>query len=121
MADHAVAKADEISEGESIIVQLEGREIGVFKINGRYHAYTNWCGHQGGPVCEGPLDGTTEATFDRDTLETEKRWTKENEILVCPWHGWEFDATSGECLSDEKMRLPEHDVGMENGEIIVSL
>ena len=29
-------------------------------------------------------------------------WGRENEILRCPWHGWEFDLNSGQCLTDRR-------------------
>ena len=45
------------------------------------------------PLCEGPLTGTTlpgpPGTF---------RFGREGEILRCPWHGWEFDVTSGRSI-----------------------
>jgi nitrite reductase/ring-hydroxylating ferredoxin subunit len=119
--EHVVAKAGELDEGERIVVLLEGREVGVFNINGDYVAYTNWCAHQGGPLCEGSLTGTVEGSFDRDTLEVELDWCREGEILSCPWHGWEFDATNGDCLSDSSVRLRSYDVRVEDGFVVVSL
>lgn len=119
--DHVVCDADELEAGERLIVQLEGREIGVFNIDGEYHAYTNWCAHQGGPMCEGSLDGTTEASFDRDTLEMDLEWTKEGQVLRCPWHAWEFDVVSGECLHTDQYRLVDHEVRVEDGELVVSV
>ena len=121
MTDHAVATVDELDEGEHIVTQIEGREVGIFKVDGEYLAYTSWCAHQSGPICEGKLTGTTAASFDRDTLETETTWIKEGKVLTCPWHGWEYDITSGDCLSKEGIRLPSHEVRVEDGEIVVTL
>jgi nitrite reductase/ring-hydroxylating ferredoxin subunit len=120
MEDHVVAKEAEFSENERIIVQLKGREIAVFNVDGEYHAYTNWCAHQSGPICEGELSGTSEATFDPETLELELEWGREDEILNCPWHGWEYDVTTGECLSRKGIQLPEYPVRVEDDEIIVT-
>jgi len=121
MTDYVVGGSDEIRDGERMVVQLEGREIAVFSIDGEYHAYTNWCAHQSGPICEGMLTGTTIASFDKETLETELAWDDEGRILTCPWHAWEYDVTTGECLSRENIRLIEHDVREEDGEIVVSM
>jgi len=121
MSEHVVAEAGEIGDGERLIVQLEGRDIAVFYVDGEYHAYTNWCAHQSGPCCEGTLTGTMTASFDRDSLETSLEWTGEGHILNCPWHGWEYDVTTGECLSRNRVRLPAHDVEVRDGEIVVSL
>lgn len=119
--EHIIASVDNIDEGERLIVLLEGREIGVFNINGTFHAYPNWCPHMGAPLCEGPLEGTFEATFDRDSLETDLRWGRDGEMLTCPWHGFEFDVTDGTCRSDQKFNLRPYPVRVEEGNVIVTL
>lgn len=121
MGEHVVAAADELENGDRIVTELEGREIGVFKIDGELYAYTSWCAHQSGPICEGHLGGTLEATFDRETREIDRQWTRDGQLIRCPWHDWEYDLVSGECLSKPGIRLPEHDVRIEDGEIVVTL
>ncbi|MDX1746982.1 MAG: Rieske (2Fe-2S) protein [Halobacteriales archaeon] len=121
MADHRVVGADDLGDGERVTVQLEGREITVFHLDGEYYAYTNWCPHQSGPACEGQLSGTWDARVDPETHEVELEWSREAEILNCPWHGWEYDVTTGDCLSRPGVRLPTHDVRVEDGEVVVSL
>lgn len=121
MSEHVVAKADEIAAGERLLVQLEGRDVAVFNVDGEYRAYTNWCPHQSGPVCEGNLTGTFEASFDGDALDTDLEWTREGCILNCPWHGWEFDVETGECLSRPKVTLVSHSVDVDGGDVVVSL
>lgn len=121
MTEHVVASVSDLDDGERIVTQLEGREICVFNVEGEYRAYTNWCPHQAGPACEGAITGTTEATFDRENLETELCYTKEGQILNCPWHGWEYDITTGECLSRQQVKLPEYPVAVKDGQIVVSL
>ena len=119
--EHVVAQTDELEEGERIIALLNGKEIGVFNINEELHAYPNWCAHQGGPLCEGMLSGTIEGEFDRENLTTELEWSREGEILSCPWHGWEFDATTGDCLVDDGCRLRSIPVRDESGYVVVTL
>lgn len=121
MEEHVIATTDELSKGDRKLVEIEGREIAVFYVDGEYHAYTNWCAHQAGPVCEGKLTGTSNAEFDRDSLTVDLEWCKEGEVLNCPWHGWEYDVTDGSCLSKEKVQLPSHSIKVENDEIIISL
>lgn len=121
MSQHAVAKTEDIPEGERIVVQVKGREIGIFNIDGDYHAYTNWCAHQGGPCCEGSLTGTMYGEFDRETLEVSLEWSEEDNILNCPWHGWEYEITSGDCLSRQNVRLPSHDVEVEGEDVMITL
>lgn len=121
MGEHAIAQVGDLSEGERITVQLEGREISLFNIDGEYHAYTNWCAHQSGPICEGTLTGTRKATVDQEAGTIESEWCREGKILSCPWHGWEYDVVTGECLSKKGVLLPSHPVQVEDGEIIVSV
>lgn len=120
MGEHVVAEDGTISEGERLIAEIEGKEIAIFNLDGEYKAYLNWCMHQCGPCAEGRLTGTKDATFDPETLEYEVEWVKHGEILACPWHGWEYDIGSGQCLSKEDAFLPEFPVSVENGEVVVS-
>ena len=117
--DYAVLPADDLEAGERVVVEVEGREIAVFNLDGEYYAYLNWCAHQGGPVCEGSLTGRIEASFDRASLETHEEWHAD-ETLVCPWHDWEYDIHSGRCRSAD-VRLPSYPVRVEDGEIWVEI
>lgn len=119
--DHIVADTDDLAEGERIVIEISGRQIGVFNIDGEYYAYANWCAHQGGPVCEGGTTGQQSASFDRETLETTVEWERDGEILVCPWHGWQFNLTTGDCPSRPSRRLPTYPVRVEDGQVIVSV
>lgn len=92
-AAHEVCPIDELPPGERRIVEVEGRSIGVFNVDGDLRALTNVCPHQRAPLCEGELTGTTEA----DGVD-EVAWTRDGEVLRCPWHGWEFDVTTGESV-----------------------
>ncbi|MFB6157105.1 MAG: Rieske (2Fe-2S) protein [Haloferacaceae archaeon] len=121
MTDHDVGPVDMLDEGGRVIVDLAGREVAVYDLGDGYVAYPNWCPHQGGPLCEGSTSGTVEATFDRETLETETAWTKEGEVVVCPWHGWEFDLRENEFLHDASIGLPAYSVSVEDGRLVVSV
>ncbi|MFB6311753.1 MAG: Rieske (2Fe-2S) protein [Salinirussus sp.] len=119
MTRHFVCEADELEDGDRALVSIDGVEIGVFRIDGNVVAFTNWCPHQSGPICEGTIAGTAVAEFDREQLETEVTWDLKGTVLTCPWHSWEFDATSGECLSRSDRRLIQHDVFIEDNRIYV--
>lgn len=112
---------EEIPDGERITIELEGKEISVFNVEGEYYAYLNWCAHQGGPACEGVISGTMENDFDKDDLEDNFEWCREGEILNCPWHAWEYDITTGECLSRTDVSLPSYPVRKEDGKITVDV
>jgi nitrite reductase (NADH) small subunit len=121
MDDHIVASDSELDDGDRIVVQLKGRDVGVFNLGGEYYAYTSWCAHQGGPACEGRLSGTTEATYDPETHETTTEWVMDDEVLLCPWHGWEFDVRTGQALARTEISLPECPVRVEDGDVVVSV
>lgn len=121
MAEQVVCSHGDLSEGDRKLVQIKGREIAVFYLEGEYFAYVNWCPHQGGPACEGLISGTQEACYDRETKEVSLEWTREGKIMNCPWHGWEFDLTSGECLSRRPRQLPSYPVRIKEGDVVIEV
>jgi nitrite reductase/ring-hydroxylating ferredoxin subunit len=121
MTGHVVCDEDDLDPGDRVLVQVEGREIAVFNLDGEYNAFVNWCPHQGGPACEGLISGTREGSYDRETGEVSLEWTREDRILNCPWHGWEFDLSTGECLSRRPIRLPSYPVDVEDGKVVLEL
>jgi nitrite reductase (NADH) small subunit len=69
-----IADVNEISDGKSKIVNVEGRSIAVFRIKNQYFAIANSCLHRGGPLGEGEAN---------------------NYEVTCPWHGWKFNLLDG--------------------------
>lgn len=115
MTHYHICAVDDLDEGGRILKSVGGREIAVFRVDNKFVAVANYCVHAGGPVCEGKLSGTITA----DPREWGWRWGRENEILTCPWHGWEFDLLSGEYLSDDAFRLVTYEVAIEEDEVYV--
>lgn len=72
-----VAKASEIAPGQGKMVEVGGKKIALFNLEGAFCAIDDTCTHRGGPLSEGALDG------------------KE---VTCPWHGAVFNVTTGEVL-----------------------
>lgn len=119
MEEYEVVPASDVPEGQRVIAQIAGREIAILNIEGEYYAHTNWCPHQSGPVCEGTLSGTWVASSDQnDRSQISLSWERENEILNCPWHGWEFDVRTGECLSNQT-KLASVSVAVKDGMLVV--
>lgn len=109
MERYVVCKAADMQPGQREIVQVGGRSIGVFNANGTYYALRNSCPHQGAPLCTGRLTGTT-----MPSRPGHYRYGREGEILACPWHGWEFDVTTGKSLFDPRKCLVKiYDVAVE--------
>jgi 3-phenylpropionate/trans-cinnamate dioxygenase ferredoxin subunit len=112
---HAVAKVVEIPPGGRKIVEVNGRSLGVFNVNGMFVAILNVCPHEAGPVCRGRVSGTT-----LPSQPGEFHWGREGEILACPWHGWEFDLLTGKALAD-KRRLRLYPVTVEDDTVFVTV
>jgi 3-phenylpropionate/trans-cinnamate dioxygenase ferredoxin subunit len=106
---HVVAAEGEIPPGGRKIVELEGRSIGVFNIEGEYFALRNRCPHQGGALCEGKLWGVLRAD-----LPGAFEYEPSREILTCPWHGWEFHVRTGQSwCAPERLRVRHYPVSVE--------
>ena len=95
-----VAKTSEIPTGTGKVVEVEGKAIAVFNCDGTFYAIENTCKHRGGPLGEGMLSGTA---------------------VTCPWHGWEYDVTSGACSMDASVKNQAFAVKVEGDDVLVSL
>ena len=106
---HVVAHVSEIPAGRRKIVTIAGRSIGIFNVNGAFYAVRNSCPHQGGELCLGPTVGL--ATAEKPG---QIHYSREGEILRCPWHGWEFDLATGRSVFDPtRIRVKSYPVEVE--------
>lgn len=111
MARYVVATVDEIPPGERKIVDIARRSVGVFNVNGTFYAVRNSCPHAGGPLCQGVTSGLVSST-----RPGEYSYGRKGEILRCPWHGWEFDVTTGQSWFDPvKTRVSAYTATVETG------
>ena len=111
---HYVTEADTLEEGDRVIVDVDGREIAVFRVDDELYALLNYCVHQGGPGCEGRIGGTLVEHEDGSL-----GYDRDNEIVSCPWHGWEYEIKTGQHLSRPEYRVPSYDVLEESGDLYV--
>jgi nitrite reductase (NADH) small subunit len=95
-----VAKTDEVEEGKGIVVEVSDKCLAVFKVEGAFHVIDNTCLHRGGPLGEGDLDGDT---------------------VTCPWHGWEYNVKTGQCVNNPSSHVRSYVTVIENGEVKVEL
>ncbi len=106
---HVVGKKREFPPGTRRIVEVRGRSIGVFNVDGAYYALRNTCPHQGGPLCQGTLTGTMIPSEPGNYV-----YGMENRVLRCPWHCWEFDITTGKMIFvPDPLRVKTYEVGVE--------
>ena len=90
MSRHVVAAAADFPPGTRRLVEIDGRAIVIFNVKGEYFALLNRCPHNGGPLVEGVITGLVQSAGPGDYT-----YTREGEIIRCPWHGWEFDIKTG--------------------------
>ena len=106
---YRVCTTEELQPGERKIVDAGGRSIGVFNVGGSYHALLNLCPHQRGPLCLGQVTGTM-----LPSEVGEFRYDLEGRIIRCPWHGWEFDLTTGKSVfKPDRVKLKVYPVTVE--------
>ncbi len=99
----------ELPPGERKIVEADGKSIGVFNVHGKFYALRNICPHQFAPLCEGTITGTT-----LPSKVGEYSYAREGEIIRCPWHGWEFDITTGKSIfNPHKVKARSYEVSVE--------
>lgn len=77
---------DELNEGKPTEFTAGDAKILLVPTQEGLRAYRNSCAHQGLPLDGGLLD-------------------QANDTLVCPWHGFQFSASTGECLSAPQCQL----------------
>lgn len=116
-----VALAGDIPERGRTVVEVDGAEIGIFRLNGTLHAYGNYCAHAGGPVCQGMLIQRVVEALDGEHRSLGDFYSKTDLHIVCPWHGYEYDVATGEHPADPAIRLRAYDVEESGGEVTVYL
>jgi nitrite reductase/ring-hydroxylating ferredoxin subunit len=106
---YEICPIEQLPPGEKVITEIKGFSIGVFNVDGELYALKNDCPHQRAPLCEGRLTGTTEPAD-----AGEYKWGRPGQIIRCPWHGWEFDVTTGESVfNPHKVKAKGYEANVE--------
>ena len=106
-----VGRASDIPPGSSRIVDIDGRSVGVFNVDGEFFAIRNTCPHASGPLCLGLRSGMVVSTEPG-----QYDYIRRGEFIRCPWHQWEFDIRTGRSWFDpERTRVRRYDVRVESG------
>ena len=98
-----VTTAENIPAREGRAVRIGAREIAIFNLGDRFLATDNRCPHQGGPLCDGIVTGSS---------------------VVCPLHAWKVNLASG--LVERPATAKDHCVAtypirVDDGVIVVAL
>jgi nitrite reductase/ring-hydroxylating ferredoxin subunit len=112
---YVVARAADIPDGERLIVDVLGRSIGIFNVEGRFYAILNRCPHRGAQLCRGDVLSLVEADYPGADVRLEQ----DTKFIVCPWHGWEYDIETGQSwYNPGRTRARPFEVLLESGEAV---
>ena len=95
-----VARATEVPRGSGVALDVKGRRVALFNVDGEFHAIDGVCPHQGGPLGEGILRG---------------------DVVTCPWHFWQFDVVKGHAPELPDATIPKFRVKQEGDDILVEV
>ncbi|MGQ0634283.1 MAG: Rieske (2Fe-2S) protein [Planctomycetaceae bacterium] len=95
-----VAAVADVPPGTAKEVMAGDQVVALFNVEGTFHALDGVCPHAGGPLGEGTLRGG---------------------VVTCPWHGWQFDVTTGKNCLNPKLGHVSYPVRVEAGEVLVEL
>jgi nitrite reductase (NADH) small subunit len=100
MAFLRAAKKDEVPEGTIREFQLNGKTVAVANVAGKLFAINNVCLHRGGPLGQGEL---------------------KQQIVTCPWHGWQYDVTSGKLITNPAVGVETYPIEVRGEDIFVDI
>jgi 3-phenylpropionate/trans-cinnamate dioxygenase ferredoxin component len=67
-----------LADGEHVVVDVDGVDVAVFKLDGQFYAIEDVCTHDGAPIADGVLEG---------------------DEIICPRHGARFCVKTGKVKS----------------------
>jgi nitrite reductase (NADH) small subunit len=100
MAFVRAMKIGEVPPGMIRELQLDGKVIALSNVGGKLYAINNVCLHRGGPLGEGELTG---------------------QVVTCPWHGWQYDVTSGRLVTNPAVGVETYPVELRGDDVYVDV
>lgn len=96
-----IGPAADFDSPQMRVLTLLGKQVGVWRGgDGAWNAMEMICRHQNGDLSRGHRDG---------------------DIITCPRHGWRYDLSTGECLTESWASLRRYDVREDEGVLLVSV
>ncbi len=100
MAEFRVASIGEVPDGKSIVVEVEGKRLALFRHQGEFFALDETCPHRGGPLHEGLI---------------------QEGVVACPWHLWQFDLRTGVSPVNPLSKVQTYPTRIEGNDLLVNL
>ena len=79
------AKVSEISNGQMKHAEINGKEIVIANLDGKFYAFAERCGHMNARLSRGNIN---------------------QNIVTCPFHAAKFDITSGKKIGEPVLESP---------------
>ena len=96
-----VASTADLAPGEAKCVEVAGKKIALFNLEGSFYAIDDTCTHRGGPLSEGEVSG---------------------EEATCPWHGAVYSIKTGAVLGAPAPRgVASYPVRVQGAEVEVEV
>jgi nitrite reductase/ring-hydroxylating ferredoxin subunit len=113
----AVCALEELAPGVPRAVSAGRRSLVLVRTpDGEIHALNNRCPHRGAKLSFGPvLQKVTASGRDYELVAGEY-------VIRCPWHSYEFDLPTGQCLVDPtNVRVRTYPVEVADGQVYVTV
>ena len=110
-----IGSVAEVRRAGCVVVQVEGRPVGVIAAGEDFYAVHDRCPHMGASLCAGSVSGTLLAAGPHELV-----YGLDAQVLRCPWHGWEFDLATGRSLLEpRRVGLRTYRVTSSDGEVVL--
>ena len=89
----SIGKAEDVPEGGCVVVEVNGKDVAVFRTAEGFFAIDDLCPHMGASLSGGYVEGG---------------------IVTCPWHFWRFRLSDGAWADNPRVKTgcyPVHVVG----------
>lgn len=97
---------------------VRGRALVLIRKRDQLFAMRDACPHAGARFSDGQVVGTSRVDKPGDEID----YCRVGEIISCPWHGWEFDVTTGKSLTrPDRVRVVTYRVRVVDKRILVSV
>jgi nitrite reductase (NADH) small subunit/3-phenylpropionate/trans-cinnamate dioxygenase ferredoxin subunit len=100
MAFLRAVRRDEVPAGAIREIQIDGKTFALANVDGKFYAINNTCLHRGGPLGQGELEG---------------------KVVTCPWHGWQYDVTTGKVTMNPSVGVECYAVEVRGDDLFVDV
>ena len=98
-ASEALAEVAELQTGLPLLVEVDGVPIALQSVGHVVNAVANLCPHKAGPLGLGEI---------------------RNGAIICPWHHFRFNLTSGRSVTDPDLVATVYPVDIRDGAIFLA-